>query len=138
MSDHPSSSRTGYLFNLDFGAPQGVDTKQGPREVYYAPPNTLFWSAWSSQKLTMEAAGFRVFKDDDGDWRVAFWPHLSAQDALQRASSLSSVLIERREQEARRLDRILAEETGPRALKRRSEHRAGVDLEVIEGGRHDS
>lgn len=130
--------RTGFLFNLDFGGAEIAETSRGKREVYYADANQIFWLAWRREKMTVQAAGFRVFKSDEsegGDWRVAFWPHLSDKgDNLKAATAVSNYLVDEAEREAHRLADLLASEDAPAELKPDWASKNGPALKVIEGG----
>ena len=59
-------------WGIQFGQPERVDTKSGPKMLRKAQPNEEFWAAWRSQKDAIKANGYGVGKWE-GRWEVTHW-----------------------------------------------------------------
>jgi len=65
-----------------WGSPKRVETKNGPRNLRKAFPQSKFWTAWKSSKVALKEAGVSCGKDRDGRWEALWW--LPLDDAEQK------------------------------------------------------
>ncbi|MGM0558984.1 MAG: hypothetical protein ACQEVA_21545 [Myxococcota bacterium] len=126
------------LFFLDFGTPE----VSGKTRVSYAPVNPVFQRAWNSARDVLKRAGFRLFSED-GRWLVAFWSHLSEEDALLEARRMHRALESGWEEKLAKLEEscaLASEEWGEeqqaraKALEVTTVVKDGVVMEVTDAG----
>jgi len=66
-----------------------IQTKNGPRLLSKARPDSAFWDLWRSEKDALKAGGISVGKSmDDGDWEVCWWQPISEAVQNERREAI--------------------------------------------------
>lgn len=75
---------------LNWSEPKRVETRNGPRMLSKATPDSKFWDLWRSAKTQLKEAGVSVTKDGPA-WTAMWWQPLrdEAKREFERAQEAS-------------------------------------------------